>query len=212
MSITKEESGSCASFTGDLTQMGLSPKQACDLRGKERMIKPVLGAARGRGRRESLCWRHSASSLGLGPEEADVPGALPLWRAGGKAAGRGWAAISCQVGTCWLCPNTSQALEACTALWVWLHVAVLESTCAAQKARALSRGAGSGSGPGPTLSSFPSTGRKVTLTATLGLYLNLDSCPDSGQCVVPVSFGWFKFHCYLLGTLAISFLPQICPL
>lgn len=82
MSITKQESGSCASFTGDLTQLGLSPKQACDLRGAEGVTKPMLGAARGRGRGrgrgEALAWQRSASSLDSGPEEADVPGALPL--------------------------------------------------------------------------------------------------------------------------------------
>lgn len=32
MSVTRQKSGSHASFTGDLIQIGLSPKQACDLR------------------------------------------------------------------------------------------------------------------------------------------------------------------------------------
>lgn len=78
MSITKQESGSCARFTGDLPQLGLSPKQACDGRGEEGVTKPMLGAARGTQRGEALAWQRSASSLDSGPEEADVPGALPL--------------------------------------------------------------------------------------------------------------------------------------
>lgn len=85
-----------------------------------------------------------------GPEEADVPGELALWSAGGEAAGRGWTAISCQAGTCWLCLRRSQALEPSRPLWVWPHASVLESTWAPGKARACSRGAGTDPNPEST--------------------------------------------------------------
>ena len=75
MSDTKQNAGSCASFTGDLTQIVLSPKQARDLRGEERVLMPSAGSAErkvqgefcvggmvpapwGQGQRKRMCQEH----------------------------------------------------------------------------------------------------------------------------------------------------------
>lgn len=82
----------------------------------------------------------------------------------------------------------SQVPEAPGALWVWLHVAVLESTWALGKARALNRGLapaqiqGLSSAPAPRLLSK----HRRSLTTTLGLDLNNQSIERIGPCSWPM--------------------------